>query len=281
MTITTDITAAGPFKFLPQGAIVQEWVVGGRNIVLGFKDPAEYAKSNPAFFGATIGRVANRLANGQIKDIPNEGDTHPLPVNDGPNTLHGGNFGWDKKYWTGPVKETSKDGAEVLVYTYNSPHLDEQFPGALDVSVRYTVRTEKKDEADVSVLEIEFEARVAPDSPEDWAVVSMTNHSYFNIGDQPTIAGTEVTILDNTNIETNEVDIPTGKFKTFPGVESGVPFTLGPEEPDIDHGFALNKDVANVPLDSRNSKERTCIKFFHPSTGINLVVSSTEPAFQL
>ncbi|KAF3923257.1 hypothetical protein ABW21_db0201171 [Orbilia brochopaga] len=187
MTISTDITAAGPFKFLPQGAIVQEWMVGGRNIVLGFKDPAEYAKSNPAFFGATIGRasadqpanrirIANRLANGQIKDIPNEGDTHPLPVNDGPNTLHGGNSGWDKKYWTGPVRETSKDGAEVLVYSYRSPHLDEQFPGALDVSVRYTVKTEKKDEVDVSVLEIEFEAQVAPDSPEDWAIVSMTNH---------------------------------------------------------------------------------------------------------
>ncbi|KAJ6260402.1 hypothetical protein Dda_4628 [Drechslerella dactyloides] len=216
--MTTDITAAGPFKFIPQGAIVQEWVVGGRNIVLGFKDPAEYAKSNPAFFGATIGR-------------------------------------WDKKYWTGPVKETSKDGSEILVYSYKSPHLDEKFPGALDVSVRYTVRTERTDEADISVLEIEFEAQLAPDSPEDWAVISMTNHSYFNIGDQSTIAGTQVTIPDNTNIETNEVDIPTGKLKPFPGVESGVPFTLGPEEPDIDNGFALMTDVAAVPMDSRSKHQ--------------------------
>ncbi|KAF3168460.1 hypothetical protein TWF225_011776 [Orbilia oligospora] len=276
----SETVSSGPFKFISQGAIVQEWLVGGKNIVLGFQDPAEYAKSNPAYFGATIGRVANRLANGQIKDIPHEGDVHPLPVNNGTNTLHGGITGWDKKYWTGPVKKASLDGSESLVYSYKSPHLDEKFPGTLDVTVRYTVRNEAKDGADVSILEIEYEAEIAADSPEDWAVLSLTNHSYFNIGDKSTIEGTQVTIPDNTNIETDEVDIPTGRFKKFPGIESGVPFELGAEDPDIDHGFALTTDVASVPIDTRGSVEKTCIKLYHPSTGVNLVVSSTEPAFQ-
>ncbi|KAK6543198.1 hypothetical protein TWF694_007104 [Orbilia ellipsospora] len=225
-------------------------------------------------------RVANRLANGEIKDIPHEGDTHPLPVNNGPNTLHGGISGWDKKHWQGPVKTYLGDGSESLLYSYHSPHLDEQFPGALDVTVRYTIKDEKQDGTDVSVLVIEYTAQLSEDSPEGWAVVSMTNHSYFHIGDKTTIEGTQVTITNNTNIETNEVDIPTGKFKQFPGIESGKPFDLGPEEPDIDHGFALTTDVANVPLDTRSLEESTCIKFYHPSTGINLVVSSTEPAFQ-
>ncbi|RVD84499.1 uncharacterized protein DFL_006248 [Arthrobotrys flagrans] len=280
MTTVSETVSSGPFKFISQGAIVQEWLVGGKNIVLGFHDPAEYAKSNPAYFGATIGRVANRLANGQIKDIPHEGDVHPLPVNNGTNTLHGGIIGWDKKHWTGPVKETSLDGSETLVYSYKSPHLDEQFPGSLDVTVRYTIRNEAKDGADVSVLEIEYEAGIAADSPVDWAVLSLTNHSYFNIGDKSSIEGTQVTIPDNTNIETDEVDIPTGRFKEFPGIESGVPFELGADEPDIDHGFALTTDVASVPIDTRSSEEKLCIKLYHPSTGINLVVSSTEPAFQ-
>ncbi|KAF3158439.1 hypothetical protein TWF751_001589 [Orbilia oligospora] len=52
----SETVSSGPFKFISQGAIVQEWLVGGKNIVLGFQDPAEYAKSNPAYFGATIGR---------------------------------------------------------------------------------------------------------------------------------------------------------------------------------------------------------------------------------
>ncbi|EPS37455.1 hypothetical protein H072_8837 [Dactylellina haptotyla CBS 200.50] len=214
MTNHGEAVSSGPFKFISQGAIVQEWLVGGRNIVLGFQDPAEYAKNNPAFFGATIGR-------------------------------------WDKKFWTGPNKKLSSDGSEVLVYSYKSAHLEEQFPGALDVTVQYTIRMEQEEGADVSILEIEYEAQLSSDSPEDWAVLSMTNHSYFHIGDKDTIEGTKVTILDNTNIETNEVDIPTGQFKKFPGIESGEPFELGPEKPDIDHGFALTTDVANVPMDTR------------------------------
>lgn len=276
MTNNGGSVSIGPFKFISQGAIVQEWLVGGKNIVLGFHDPAEYAKSNPAFFGATIGRVANRLANAQIKDIPKEGDVHPLPANNGPNTLHGGISGWDKKYWT----KNPSDDPNVLIYTYQSPHNDEQFPGAIDVKVQYTIKSEQKDGTEVSTLEIEYEAQLSADSSEDWAVLSMTNHSYFNIGDKTTIEGTEVTIPDNTNIETNEVDIPTGKFKEFPGIESGKPFELGADEPDIDHGFALTTDVAKVSMDTRSSEEKICIKLYHPSTGINLVVASTEPAFQ-
>lgn len=62
-----------------------------------------------------------------------------------------------------------------------------------------------------------------------------------------------MTIPDTTNIETNEVDIPTGSFKPFTGIEPGKAFELGPEEPDIDHGFALTTDVATVPLDTRGS----------------------------
>ena len=62
MTTISETVSSGPFKFISQGAIVQEWLVGGNNIVLGFHDPAEYAKSNPAYFGATIGRYAFALA---------------------------------------------------------------------------------------------------------------------------------------------------------------------------------------------------------------------------
>ncbi|KAF3121343.1 hypothetical protein TWF703_001935 [Orbilia oligospora] len=254
----SETVSSGPFKFISQGAIVQEWLVGGKNIVLGFQDPAEYAKSNPAYFGATIGRIVWRTGKSRI-------------------------------FLMKAMCILS------LLITARTPFTVELL-GTLDVTVRYTVRNEAKDGADVSILEIEYEAKIAVDSPEDWAVLSLTNHSYFNIGDKSTIEGTQVLYISYKSFWLTDalfpplvassllmlrlLDIPTGRFKKFPGIESGVPFELGAEDPDIDHGFALTTDVASVPIDTRGSVEKTCIKLYHPSTGVNLVVLSTEPAFQ-
>src|SRR3954468_13112884 len=87
-------------KFLPQGAIIQELIIGGYNIVLGFSSPNAYTYLNSSFFGETIGRYANRIKDGVVNNV--NGRTYQLAQNDGPNSLHGGSVGWGKRRFSGP-----------------------------------------------------------------------------------------------------------------------------------------------------------------------------------
>lgn len=165
-------------KFIPQGAIIQEFLVGpdSRNIVLSFNTAAEY-RSNPAHFGATIGRVANRLKNAKLDCL--NGTVYPLAVNDPPNSLHGGIKGWGAVDWTGPTVENRVSGRETVVYKYRSVHMEEGFPGTVDVSVAYTAYEEATDEAGVTktVLEMEYEANLVGEDVEETAI-NITNHRY-------------------------------------------------------------------------------------------------------
>lgn len=163
-------------KFINQGAILQEFRVGpeNRNIVLGFNTAAEY-RNNPAHFGATIGRVANRLKNAELSSL--NGTVWPLTANDGPNTLHGGPVGWGLKDWTGPGLASRGVDRETVVYKYTSPHMDENFPGTVEVEVAYTAYEEPSAEegVTVTVLEMDYEAKLVGDEVEETAI-NMTNH---------------------------------------------------------------------------------------------------------
>lgn len=167
-------------KFISQGAILQEFLVGpgARNIVLGFNTASEY-RTNPAHFGATIGRVANRLKDAKINSL-NE-TTYHLTANDGPNSLHGGPNGWGLKDWTGPTLESRGKDRETVVYKYLSPHMDEKFPGAVETTVAYTAYEEPSGEEGVNkaVLEMEYEAKLIGDEVEE-TVINITNHRYVS-----------------------------------------------------------------------------------------------------
>lgn len=174
---TQNFTMSSPLvKFISQGAIVKELLVGpeARNIVLGFNDVAEY-RSNPAHFGATIGRVANRLKNAKLDEL--NGTVYHLAANDPPNSLHGGYKGWGLRDWTGPTIENRGNDRETVVYKYRSVHMEEGFPGTVDVSVAYTAYEEPTEEAGVkkTVLEMEYEAKLFGDEVDETAV-NMTNH---------------------------------------------------------------------------------------------------------
>lgn len=165
-------------KFIPQGAIIQELLVGpqARNIVLNFNTASEY-RSNPAHFGATIGRVANRLKNAKLEL---SGTVFPLAVNDPPNSLHGGIKGWGAVDWTGPIIENRVKDRETVIYKYRSVHMEEGFPGTVDVSVAYTAYEEATNEEGVTktVLEMEYEAKLVGEDVEETAI-NMTNHRYI------------------------------------------------------------------------------------------------------
>src|SRR5690606_10350577 len=161
-------------RILTYGATLQTLVAPDRDgvpadITIGYDDLASY-EQKPNYFGVTVGRYANRIAGGAFTL---EGKRHQLSRNDGTNSLHGGAEGFDKRNWQVEAVESGPIAKVALSLT--SPDGDQGYPGALNVTVTYTL-----DEAgDLSIV---FEA--VADAP---TVVNMTNHALFNL------AGTQAT----------------------------------------------------------------------------------------
>lgn len=263
--------------FLPLGAIIQEFRVNGVNIVQNFPTTELYQKYNDPFFGETIGRVANRISGAKINNL--NGRSYQLTANNGPNSLHGGKLGWGKRVFDGPTA-VERNGKEATMFKYLSRDGEEGYPGTVELRVWYTTGTEHEQGFSVNVLEAEYEAELVGVENIQETVVAVTNHSYFNLGNAPTIEGTEVTLSTNLHQVVNDVDIPTGPIEPYPGVEANKAFTLGPKEPDIDHCFVLNTAPESIPIDTRTLPIRRLGAFYHPATKIHLEVHSTEPAFQ-
>ena len=130
------------------------------NVVLGFDSLDPYLKGVP-YFGATVGRYANRIAHGRFTL---DGKAYQLPLNDGPNSLHGGTKGFDKRLWT-----AEKQPGEAVRLTYVSANDEEGYPGQLTAHVTYRL-------GDDDTLSIEFRATTTAPTP-----VNLANHAYFNL----------------------------------------------------------------------------------------------------
>ncbi|RYP77609.1 hypothetical protein DL771_000977 [Monosporascus sp. 5C6A] len=279
---------ADEVSFLPLGAIIRSFKVGGVNIVQGFPTQQLYASHNSPYFGETIGRVANRISGAKLVSL-NGGKSYSLLANNGPNTLHGGKVGWGKRVWNGPrpvgVRQvpglpTFASGGETVEFTLTSEDGDEGFPGEVVAKVIYTVGKIVEDGKEVTVLAMEWEAELVGGAEE--TVVNMTNHSYFNLSGGSTIEGTNVQLCTSHYLPVDDGAIPTGDPEPFPTVATDKPFTLGATEPDIDHCFIVDPaaDPAAVPIDTRGLPLRRLVSASHPASGVHLEVLSTEPAFQ-
>ena len=158
-------------KLITYGGIVTELDMPDRrghveNIVLGFGSLEDYERYNgDIHFGALIGRYANRIANGRFSL---DGHEYRLPINDPPNTLHGGPRSFDSKVWTAvrTFQEPTEAGIQLR---YVSPDGENGFPGTLTVDVTYTL-------TDQDEIRIDYRATTDKDT-----VVNLTNHSYFNL----------------------------------------------------------------------------------------------------
>lgn len=155
-------------KATSYGAIITELFVPDRDgrlddVVLGYESVEQYVAHTP-FFGATVGRVANR-----IKDAAFEldGKRYELSANNGPHTLHGGRQGWDKVVWRGEQRDTPR-GPE-LRFRYTSIDGEEGFPGKVEASVVYTLTHRN---------ELLVDMRAETDAP---TLVNMAHHTYWNL----------------------------------------------------------------------------------------------------
>ncbi|KAI3325779.1 galactose mutarotase-like protein [Xylariaceae sp. AK1471] len=279
---------ADEISFLPLGAIIQSFTVGGTNIVQGFPTQELYVGYNNPYFGETIGRVANRISNAKLASL-NGGKSYSLAANNGPNTLHGGVKGWGKRIWDGPkpigIREipglgANLRGGESVEFTLRSEDGDEGFPGEVLAKVVYTTGKVSEGGKDATVLGIEYEAELVGGAEE--TVINMTNHSYFNLTGGPSIEGTVVRLCTPSYLPVDNGGIPTGGPTTFPKVATNEQFTLGAQEPDIDDCFVVDPSASpnSVPIDTRSLPLIALVNAHHPESKIHLEVLSTEPAFQ-
>ncbi|HEV3278207.1 MAG TPA: aldose epimerase family protein [Terriglobia bacterium] len=170
------------------------------DVVLGFDDLAGYIGPNP-YFGALVGRYANRIGNARFTL---DGKEYKLAVNDGPNSLHGGLRGFDKQVWT--FKDLGGNHPAIEL-TYVSPDGEESYPGKLTVHVVYTL-------ADNNELKIDYTATTNKDT-----VLNLTNHSYFNLSGEGSGDILKTAMMINADRYT-PVDahlIPTGEIATVEG----------------------------------------------------------------
>jgi aldose 1-epimerase len=229
-------------KITNYGGIVTAWTTADRqgersSVVIGFETLKEYLARHP-FFGALVGRYANRIANGHFTL---DGVDYTLAANKGGHHLHGGNKGFDKVVWDAEVVEGPTPG---LSLTYLSKDGEEGYPGNLNVNVRYTFN-------DNNELEIIYRATTDKPTP-----INLTNHSYFNLtGD------VSHTILDHTAIiyadhytPINDDTIPTGEIKAVEGTpfDFTSPVKIGERIAQTafgyDHNYVLNHYGQGVRL---------------------------------
>jgi aldose 1-epimerase len=248
------------------GGIVRSLIVPDRyrnfeDIVLGFEGLEGYLERHP-YFGAIVGRYANRIANARFEL---NGEIHHLAANDGNNHLHGGVNGLDRKVWEYEAR-TDRE-ASTLNLTCFSPHGDEGYPGNLHLAVCYSL-------SDNNELEIIFKASTDRATP-----VNISHHGYFNLSAAgESVLSHELLINASRYTEVNDEFIPTGKlsavertpmdFRTMKPVGRDIEMVKG----GYDHNYVLDE--------SRGSMKSAAI-LNHPGNGRMMEVMTTQPGMQL
>jgi aldose 1-epimerase len=258
-------------KITNYGAIVMSILAPDRqgkldDVVLGFDTPEEYrSKKEHPYFGAVVGRYGNRIAKGQFTL---EGKTYTLAKNNGPNALHGGLVGFDKKVWKGVQK-----GNKVTLETVSADG-EEGYPGELRVTVAYEL-------SEANELKIDYTAKTNKAT-----VVNLTNHTYFNLGGpgRRDILAHDLKLNASHYTPVDAGLIPTGEIAAV----AGTPFDfrqatriggrIDAKDEQIrlgggyDHNFVLDRKSAN--------KLELAAEAYEPISGRSLTVTTTEPGVQ-
>jgi aldose 1-epimerase len=260
--------AGASAKIITYGATLVELSVPDRNahfgdVVLGFDNLKGYLGPHPHFGGA-IGRVANRIAKGKFTL---DGADYTLATNNGPNTLHGGNVGFDRRVWKAERIESAN--AAGVRMTYVSPDGEEGFPGKLTATVEYMLTSDNS-------LKITYTA--STDKP---TIVNLTNHSYFNLSGAGDVLKDVLEITADSYTPVDATLIPTGEIKSVKGtpLDFTKPMPIGarstlldPKPGAYDFNYVVNGTPGELRFTARVSD---------PSNGRVMEVWTTEPGVQL
>ena len=253
-------------EILTYGATVRSIEAPDRNgkmadVTLGFDTLDGYLNKDEPYFGAVVGRYGNRIA--KAKFIL-DGKEYKLAANNGPNSLHGGAKGFDKRVWT--VKDS---GPDHVTLSYLSKDGEEGYPGNLETTVKYTVTNDNE-------LRIEYSATT--DKP---TVLNVTNHSYFNLSGEDTILNHELALNSSKFTPVDETLIPTGELKSVTGTSFDFhnPTAIGARINNDDEQLKRGKGYDhNFVVDGAGM--RGVGEVHDPKTGRLMQVYSDQPGVQ-
>ncbi|XP_010420168.1 PREDICTED: aldose 1-epimerase-like [Camelina sativa] len=255
-------------KFTNWGASIMSLHFPDKNgkiddIVLGYDSVKSY-KTDKVYFGATVGRVANRIGKAQFKL---NGKEYKTSANDGKNTLHGGKKGFGDVVWA--VAKHKYDGKSPhIVFTYTSPDGDQGFPGELNATVTYKLVKDNE-------LSVVMEAK-----PNDKATpVNLAHHTYWNLGGHNAgdILSEEIQILGSSYTPVDGELIPTGQISPV----KGTPYDFLQLRPIKDNMKDLKTGYdINYCLDGQANQMRKIVELVDKKSGRKMELSGNQPGLQ-
>ena len=225
------------------------------SLIVGASDRSLYGAGNKAFFGASVGRCANRIAAGRL---PVAGRVHQLSVNEPPNQLHGGTTGFWSRPWTLAGHERKR-----AVLALHSPDGEDGYPGAASVTATFSVD-------DGGALRIDYEGVV-----EGSSVLNLTSHLYFNLSGAASTRDHELEIAADAYLPVDGATLPTGERRSV--ADTPFDFRQGRRLSDgpatLDHNFCLAGEKTAEP--------RRAARLSHEKSGVALVLETTECGLQV
>jgi len=229
------------------------------DVVLGFDDMCGYESTANPYFGACCGRFANRLSGGRFSI---EGVEYSMALNNGPNGLHGGLVGFDKKVWRAEIA-----GDSAVRMSLTSPDGEEGYPGNLNVVLIYTLTDENE-------LKLEYTA-----TSDKKTIVNLTNHSYFNLAGSGSIHGHVIRINADRYTVVDDHSTPTGELREVAGTEMDLrePTPIGRNIDQVqglgyDHNYCINQTAPG--------ELTLAASVLEPHSGRTLECWTTEPGVQ-
>ena len=238
------------------------------DVVLGYDNIAQYvdAENFGSDFGASIGRYANRIKNGQFK-VGDE--TIQLPQNNFGHCLHGGPTGW--QYQVYKAEQTDSNSVKL---TLVSPDGDNNFPGEVKATVIYTLTAD-------NALDIKMYAET-----DKTTIVNMTNHSYFNLNGTPSEPAMDMELFINADTFTpaDSTFMPTGEIRDVTGTPMdfrtphAIQDSLRMDDEQVKFGNGFDH---NWILNTKGDDAQVCASLYSPKTGIFLETYTNEPGIQV